>query len=94
MKYPSEYNKNILTLITLYFKYRKFHTYGYMKYSYFRNVIMSITTLQPCQIRRSFDYMVKNGLIEKRKISKSTYYRFDPYKEKYEEKITYKVIFD
>ena len=50
MKYPSEYNKNILTLITLYFKYRKFHTYGYMK--------------------------------------------FDPYKEKYEEKITYKVIFD
>tara|TARA_R110002012_G_scaffold197617_3_gene366226 strand:+ start:98 stop:379 length:282 start_codon:yes stop_codon:yes gene_type:complete len=80
MRNKSETKKQNVKLIILYLKYRNSYNAGFQKYQYFKSLMRYITDINDNTfIRRLFDEMMLNGVMERKLIIGSVRYRFNPY---------------
>ena len=80
MRNKSETKKQNVKLIILYLKYRNSYNAGFQKYQYFKSLMRYITDINDNTfIRRLFDEMMLNGVLERKLIIGSVRYRFNPY---------------
>jgi len=92
-KNSAELKSEYIKLTYLYLCSRNCFNKGYMKYSYFKNLIRYATNENNSKIIRNiFDGLMGQQIIQIKKINGSTKYIFNPYNKKYKPK--YKIIFN